>query len=132
MLYHGVSKQMAKGRDSESPGSTSSSGSGGSREESPSLSAAAKGAIQQTCSLLSSTTSTTRTVLHRVSEPRWWKNTLGSLHPLRSSTSDSGSLDKNDNFNRQGCHPFYDAIVSDCFSNKVTYILKFHLTSRPS
>ena len=121
MLYQGVSRQMAsvKGsRDSQSPGSTSS-GSTGSREDSPSLSAAAMGAIQQTRTLLMSTTNTTRTVLHRVSEPRWWKSTLGSLHPLRATTSDLSIQDTNDAFNKQGCHPFYEDNVSEIYSNKV-------------
>ncbi|XP_041364061.1 neuroblastoma-amplified sequence-like isoform X2 [Gigantopelta aegis] len=88
---------------------------GNSPESSPFT---AKAAIMQTRQILSSTTKTTRAMLSTVTDRGWWQ---GAIHAMKKPTQRSVSVeehdDKNCKFNRQGCHPFYDGIIDDCYSN---------------
>ncbi|XP_060709523.1 NBAS subunit of NRZ tethering complex isoform X1 [Hemiscyllium ocellatum] len=75
----------------------------------------------KTMEVLSSTSMTTKAVLHAVSDAQWWKKSLSYLRPLhdqgreatlRRETGVNGDLEK------QGCHPFYEILIDDPFIDK--------------
>ncbi|XP_046551537.1 LOW QUALITY PROTEIN: neuroblastoma-amplified sequence-like [Haliotis rubra] len=77
----------------------------------------AKAAIKQTQHILSSTSKTTKAMLSTVTDGSWWK---GAIHTLKQPTQRQTSMDYDDGnviFTRQGCHPFYESIIEDCYSN---------------
>ena len=80
----------------------------------------AKAAIKQTRQILSSTTKTTKAVLSTVIDPGWWQGALQAVkQPSQRPASAAEHDDKNRTFTRQGCHPFYEEIIEDCYSNIV-------------
>ena len=82
---------------------------------------AAKNALKQTREILTSTTKTTKAVLSSMSDGKWWRRTLNSLHPQRRMSFVQEWDDMNAAMEKQGCHPFYDGIVEKPYSNKVQW-----------
>ena len=84
-------------------------------------------AIKQTKQILTSTTKTTVAMLSSVSDGKWWRRTLASLHPARRSSFVSGPdwEDMNSSMEQQGCHPFYEEIIENAYSNKVNLLPVF-------
>ncbi|XP_064620288.1 NBAS subunit of NRZ tethering complex-like [Lineus longissimus] len=80
----------------------------------------ARGALEQTKEILTSTKQTTRHVLSTVSDKSWWKNTLKTLHPMRQQSE--MLIDERDDGNQameiQGCHPFYAGIMEGAYLDK--------------
>ncbi|KAI6056174.1 NBAS [Marmota monax] len=79
-----------------------------------------------TMKVLSNTTTTTRAVLQAVSDGQWWKKSLTYLRPLQGQEFGGayqiGTV-ANEDLEKQGCHPFYESVISDPFVNgaAVTY-----------
>lgn len=79
-----------------------------------------------TMKVLSNTTTTTRAVLHAVSDRQWWKKSLTYLRPLQGQENcgayQIGTI-ANEGLEKQGCHPFYESLMSDPFvtESQVTY-----------
>ncbi|XP_013359802.1 PREDICTED: neuroblastoma-amplified sequence isoform X2 [Chinchilla lanigera] len=69
-----------------------------------------------TMKVLSNTTTTTRAVLQAVSDGQWWKRSLTYLRPLQgqefSGFYQAGAV-ANEDLERQGCHPFYESVISN-------------------
>ncbi len=83
----------------------------------------ARGAITQTKEILASTNQATRKVLSQVSNSQWWKKTLHSLR--REDGADRlGDTDRNEKFEHQGCHPFFEEAIEDCYINVVSLLLQ--------
>ncbi len=80
----------------------------------------AMGAIQQTREILTSTTKTTRSVISSMSDGKWWKKTLKSIHPARQGGYVTEWDDMNSKMEKQGTHPFYESVVENCYSNRVS------------
>ncbi|XP_045405017.1 neuroblastoma-amplified sequence [Lemur catta] len=79
-----------------------------------------------TMKVLANTTTTTRAVLQAVSHGQWWKKSLTYLRPLQGQ--EFGGAYKigtiaNEDLERQGCHPFYESVISNPFvtESEVTY-----------
>ncbi|XP_030897016.1 neuroblastoma-amplified sequence [Leptonychotes weddellii] len=76
--------------------------------------------------VLSSTTTTTKAVLQAVSDGQWWKKSLTYLRPLHGQEFGGayqiGTI-ANEGLEKQGCHPFYESVLSDPFvtESAVTY-----------
>ncbi|XP_036080545.1 neuroblastoma-amplified sequence isoform X2 [Rousettus aegyptiacus] len=79
-----------------------------------------------TMKVLSNTTTTTKAVLQAVSDGQWWKKSLTYLRPLQRQEFDGayriGTM-ANEDLEKQGCHPFYESVISDPFvtESAVTY-----------
>ncbi|XP_032209159.1 neuroblastoma-amplified sequence isoform X2 [Mustela erminea] len=79
-----------------------------------------------TMKVLSSTTTTTKAVLQAVSDRQWWKKSLTYLRPLPGQefggAYQMGTI-ANEGLEKQGCHPFYESVLSDPFvtESTVTY-----------
>ncbi|XP_036191191.1 neuroblastoma-amplified sequence isoform X1 [Myotis myotis] len=79
-----------------------------------------------TMKVLSNTTTTTRAVLQAVSDGQWWRKSLTYLRPLQGQEFGdayrSGTI-ANEGLERQGCHPFYESVLSNPFvaESQVTY-----------
>ncbi|XP_060222000.1 NBAS subunit of NRZ tethering complex isoform X3 [Meriones unguiculatus] len=71
-----------------------------------------------TMKVLSNTTTTTKAVLQAVSDGQWWKKSLAYLRPLQGQKFGRayrmGTV-ANDDLERQGCHPFYESVISNPF-----------------
>ncbi|KAF0870718.1 NBAS protein, partial [Crocuta crocuta] len=71
--------------------------------------------------VLSSTTTTTKAVLQAVSDGQWWKKSLTYLRPLQGrefgGAYQTGTI-ANEGLEKQGCHPFYEAVLSDPFATE--------------
>ncbi|XP_029794135.1 neuroblastoma-amplified sequence isoform X3 [Suricata suricatta] len=71
-----------------------------------------------TMRVLSSTTTTTKAVLQAVSDGHWWKKSLTYLRPLQGpefgGACQTGTI-ANEGLEKQGCHPFYEPVLSDPF-----------------
>ncbi|XP_061097581.1 NBAS subunit of NRZ tethering complex [Conger conger] len=70
----------------------------------------------KTMAVISNTTTTTKAVLHAVSDSQWWKASLNYLRPLhgqgpgsalRGPSGGTGALEQ------QGCNPFYQALFDN-------------------
>uniref|UniRef100_A0A674I906 NBAS subunit of NRZ tethering complex n=1 Tax=Terrapene triunguis TaxID=2587831 RepID=A0A674I906_9SAUR len=70
----------------------------------------------KTMKVLSNTTTTTKAMLHAVSDGQWWKRSLTYLRPLhgqefgdvlKSSSGANAAVEK------QSCHPFYESLIVD-------------------
>uniref|UniRef100_A0A8C4LME2 NBAS subunit of NRZ tethering complex n=1 Tax=Equus asinus asinus TaxID=83772 RepID=A0A8C4LME2_EQUAS len=76
-----------------------------------------------TMKVLSNTTTTTKAVLQAVSDGQWWKKSLTYLRPLQGREFGGayrfGAV-ANEDLEKQGCHPFYESVISNPFS-EVTY-----------
>ncbi|XP_047378321.1 NBAS subunit of NRZ tethering complex [Sciurus carolinensis] len=76
--------------------------------------------------VLSNTTTTTKAVLQAVSDGQWWKKSLTYLRPLQGQEFGGayriGTV-ANEDLEKQGCHPFYESVISNPFVNgsAVTY-----------
>ena len=58
---------------------------------------------------------------HDFSQQKWWKKTLTSLNRERHySTTLEAQEDDNDDFERQGVHPFYESVIPDAYLNTVS------------
>uniref|UniRef100_A0A8C8Z0R0 NBAS subunit of NRZ tethering complex n=1 Tax=Prolemur simus TaxID=1328070 RepID=A0A8C8Z0R0_PROSS len=85
-----------------------------------------------TMKVLSNTTTTTRAVLQAVSDGQWWKKSLTYLRPLQgqefSGAYKIGTI-ANEDLERQGCHPFYESVISNPFvaESEVTYDTYQHI-----
>ncbi|KAK7115948.1 NBAS subunit of NRZ tethering complex-like [Littorina saxatilis] len=78
----------------------------------------ARAALEQTQAILSSTQRHTRAVLSSVTDTAWWKGAVKSLkRPLRQRGEDEkgGAGEGNPGFTKQGCHPFYEDVIGDCY-----------------
>ncbi|XP_062934225.1 NBAS subunit of NRZ tethering complex isoform X2 [Cynocephalus volans] len=79
-----------------------------------------------TMKVLSNTTTTTKAVLQAVSDGQWWKKSLTYLRPLHGQEIGGayriGTV-ANEDLEKQGCHPFYESVISNPFVTKseVTY-----------
>uniref|UniRef100_F6S8F4 NBAS subunit of NRZ tethering complex n=1 Tax=Monodelphis domestica TaxID=13616 RepID=F6S8F4_MONDO len=76
-----------------------------------------------TMKVLSNTTTTTKAVLHAVSDGQWWKKSLAYLRPLHGQ--DLGDVygrgvGANAGLHRQGCHPFYESLLANPFISEVS------------
>uniref|UniRef100_A0A452VGF7 NBAS subunit of NRZ tethering complex n=1 Tax=Ursus maritimus TaxID=29073 RepID=A0A452VGF7_URSMA len=82
-----------------------------------------------TMKVLSSTTTTTKAMLQAVSDGQWWKKSLAYLRPLHGQEFGGayqiGAI-ANEDLEKQGCHPFYESVLSDPFS-AVTYDPHLHV-----
>ncbi|XP_037669373.1 neuroblastoma-amplified sequence isoform X2 [Choloepus didactylus] len=79
-----------------------------------------------TMKVLSNTTATTKAVLQTVSDGQWWKTSLSYLRPLRGqgfSGAYQTGIVANEGLEKQGCHPFYESVISNPFitESEVTY-----------
>uniref|UniRef100_A0A3Q1NAM6 NBAS subunit of NRZ tethering complex n=1 Tax=Bos taurus TaxID=9913 RepID=A0A3Q1NAM6_BOVIN len=71
-----------------------------------------------TMKVLSNTTTTTKAVLQAVSDGQWWKKSLTYLRPLQGQ--EFGGVYQigtraNEGLEKQGCHPFYESVISNPF-----------------
>lgn len=89
-----------------------------------------KGALAQTKDILHSTNKATKSVLLHISDSRWWKKTLTGLRPARRDPQADEYDGLNSGFQRQSCHPFYEAVYDKCYTNKVEITLCIVLTTR--
>ena len=90
----------------------------------------ARAAFQQTQHILRSTKDTTKAVLSTVTDTSWWQ---GAIHKLKQPTKRQISLDyteRNKKMELQSCHPFYDGIIQNCYSNVVSFRLMFIICIR--
>uniref|UniRef100_A0A452VGC5 NBAS subunit of NRZ tethering complex n=1 Tax=Ursus maritimus TaxID=29073 RepID=A0A452VGC5_URSMA len=75
-----------------------------------------------TMKVLSSTTTTTKAMLQAVSDGQWWKKSLAYLRPLHGQEFGGayqiGAI-ANEDLEKQGCHPFYESVLSDPFVTEV-------------
>ncbi|XP_057624118.1 NBAS subunit of NRZ tethering complex isoform X2 [Chionomys nivalis] len=75
-----------------------------------------------TMKVLSNTTTTTKAVLQAVSDGQWWKKSLAYLRPLQGQefggAYQMGTV-ANDNLEQQGCHPFYESVITNPFVTEV-------------
>ncbi|KAH0516284.1 Neuroblastoma-amplified sequence [Microtus ochrogaster] len=75
-----------------------------------------------TMKVLSNTTTTTKAVLQSVSDGQWWKKSLAYLRPLQGQEFGGaygmGTV-ANDNLEQQGCHPFYESVITNPFVTEV-------------
>ncbi|KAK3595169.1 hypothetical protein CHS0354_002768 [Potamilus streckersoni] len=89
-----------------------------SRGSEPRLSSfSARAALQQTQQILSSTTRTTRAVLSTVTDAKFWHGTISQLNKPLTRQISHDRCDSNEKFMRQGCHPFYEGIIENCYSD---------------
>uniref|UniRef100_A0A452VGD1 NBAS subunit of NRZ tethering complex n=1 Tax=Ursus maritimus TaxID=29073 RepID=A0A452VGD1_URSMA len=85
-----------------------------------------------TMKVLSSTTTTTKAMLQAVSDGQWWKKSLAYLRPLHGQEFGGayqiGAI-ANEDLEKQGCHPFYESVLSDPFvtESAVTYDPHLHV-----
>ncbi|KAK7477823.1 hypothetical protein BaRGS_00030901 [Batillaria attramentaria] len=79
----------------------------------------ARAALQQTQEILSSTQRHTRAVLSSVTDTAWWRGAVKSLkQPAQKHVSSKGDTDDgNAGFTRHGCHPFYESIIEDAYTD---------------
>uniref|UniRef100_A0A674I681 NBAS subunit of NRZ tethering complex n=1 Tax=Terrapene triunguis TaxID=2587831 RepID=A0A674I681_9SAUR len=77
----------------------------------------------KTMKVLSNTTTTTKAMLHAVSDGQWWKRSLTYLRPLhgqefgdvlKSSSGANAAVEK------QSCHPFYESLIVDPYVAEVS------------
>ena len=54
-----------------------------------------------------------------MSDPRWWKKTLKSIRPQDDGQMDELDEGMNESLLKQGCHPFYAALIEGGFIDKV-------------
>ncbi|CAH6786831.1 Nbas [Phodopus roborovskii] len=75
-----------------------------------------------TMKVLSNTTTTTKAMLQAVSDGQWWKKSLAYLRPLQGQefgrAYQMGDV-ANDNLEQQGCHPFYESVITNPFVTEV-------------
>ncbi|XP_054425468.1 NBAS subunit of NRZ tethering complex [Pteronotus mesoamericanus] len=79
-----------------------------------------------TMKVLSDTTTTTKAVLQAVSDGQWWKRSLTYLRPLQGQEfGDAHQIGAraNEGLEKQGCHPFYESVLSSPFvtESEMTY-----------
>ncbi|XP_059211796.1 NBAS subunit of NRZ tethering complex [Centropristis striata] len=70
----------------------------------------------KTMEVLTTTGLTTKAVLTKVSDHRWWKESLNKLRPLQGHGAGASSQEgacENSNLQRQGCSPFYQELIDD-------------------
>ncbi|XP_036891385.1 neuroblastoma-amplified sequence [Sturnira hondurensis] len=85
-----------------------------------------------TMKVLSDTTATTKAALQAVSDGQWWKRSLTYLRPLQGQEfGDAHRIGTiaNEGLEKQGCHPFYESIISNPFVTEaeVTYSAYHHV-----
>uniref|UniRef100_A0A452VG26 NBAS subunit of NRZ tethering complex n=1 Tax=Ursus maritimus TaxID=29073 RepID=A0A452VG26_URSMA len=84
-----------------------------------------------TMKVLSSTTTTTKAMLQAVSDGQWWKKSLAYLRPLHVKFGGAYQIGAiaNEDLEKQGCHPFYESVLSDPFvtESAVTYDPHLHV-----
>nr|XP_048701495.1 NBAS subunit of NRZ tethering complex isoform X1 [Caretta caretta] len=90
----------------------------------------------KTMEVLSNTTTTTKAMLHAVSDGQWWKRSLTYLRPLhgqefgdvlKSSSGANAAVEK------QSCHPFYESlIVAPCVAESEVAYAGFQHSSSES
>ncbi|NWX90393.1 NBAS protein, partial [Nothoprocta pentlandii] len=80
----------------------------------------------RTMKVLSDTTTTTKAVLHAVSDGQWWRRSLTYLRPLHGQ--EFGDVLKkgpgeNATVEKQGCHPFYESLIAEPYvaESEVSY-----------
>ena len=84
----------------------------------------ARAALQQTQAILSSTQRHTRAVLSSVTDTAWWKRAVESLkHPMRLEEMGRQDAEASSGFIKQGCHPFYEDVMEDCYLDVVSDLL---------
>ncbi|KAM9062350.1 NBAS subunit of NRZ tethering complex [Sarcophilus harrisii] len=81
--------------------------------------------------VLSNTGTTTRAVLHAVSDAQWWKKSLAYLRPLHGQDFCDvygRGAGANAGLEKQGCHPFYESLLANPFVSEaeVTYTTYQH------
>jgi len=81
----------------------------------------AKAALKQTRNILASTGQTTRAVLSTVTDSRWWQGTVTKLTNQIERQQSHDMTNRNCGMEKQGCHPFYDGFIENCYSNIVRY-----------
>nr|XP_045004804.1 neuroblastoma-amplified sequence isoform X1 [Jaculus jaculus] len=81
-----------------------------------------------TMKVLSNTTTTTKAVLQAISNGQWWKKSLAYLRPLQGpefgGTYPMGT-GANEDIEKQGCHPFYESVISNPFVTEQVPIESF-------
>uniref|UniRef100_A0A452IMD0 Uncharacterized protein n=1 Tax=Gopherus agassizii TaxID=38772 RepID=A0A452IMD0_9SAUR len=78
----------------------------------------------KTMKVLSNTTTTTKAMLHAVSDGQWWKRSLTYLRPLHGQEFEDvlkSSSGTNAAVEKQSCHPFYESLIADSYVAEVTY-----------
>ncbi|XP_027711429.1 neuroblastoma-amplified sequence isoform X1 [Vombatus ursinus] len=87
-----------------------------------------------TMKVFSNTSTTTKAMLHAVSDGQWWKKSLAYLRPLHGQDfcdvygRGAGS---NAGLERQGCHPFYESLLANPFvsESEATYTAYQHVAT---
>uniref|UniRef100_G3PAX7 NBAS subunit of NRZ tethering complex n=1 Tax=Gasterosteus aculeatus aculeatus TaxID=481459 RepID=G3PAX7_GASAC len=72
----------------------------------------------KTMKVLTTTGLTTKAVLTKVGDHRWWKDSLNCLRPLHGHGTGATSQEwacENSNLQRQGCSPFYQELIDDAY-----------------
>ncbi|XP_050807603.1 NBAS subunit of NRZ tethering complex [Gopherus flavomarginatus] len=72
----------------------------------------------KTMKVLSNTTTTTKAMLHAVSDGQWWKRSLTYLRPLHGQEFEDvlkSSSGTNAAAEKQSCHPFYESLIADSY-----------------
>uniref|UniRef100_A0A452IME2 Uncharacterized protein n=1 Tax=Gopherus agassizii TaxID=38772 RepID=A0A452IME2_9SAUR len=72
----------------------------------------------KTMKVLSNTTTTTKAMLHAVSDGQWWKRSLTYLRPLHGQEFEDvlkSSSGTNAAVEKQSCHPFYESLIADSY-----------------
>ncbi|XP_060067245.1 NBAS subunit of NRZ tethering complex-like [Ylistrum balloti] len=78
----------------------------------------ARAALSQTKHILTSTTKSTKALLSTMTDKTWWHGTMNFLTKTSkqsTSMSDQSHQDRNQNFQRQGCHPFYHDAIENAY-----------------
>ncbi|XP_069137324.1 NBAS subunit of NRZ tethering complex-like [Argopecten irradians] len=78
----------------------------------------ARAALTQTKNILTSTTKSTKALLSTMADKNWWHGTMNYLtksSKQSTSMSDRSHQDENQNFERQGCHPFYSDAIQNAY-----------------
>ncbi|XP_074847388.1 NBAS subunit of NRZ tethering complex isoform X2 [Carettochelys insculpta] len=88
----------------------------------------------KTMEVLSNTTTTTKAMLHAVSDGQWWKRSLTYLRPLQGQEFGDvlkSSSEANAALEKQGCHSFYESLFVDPYvaESEGTYAAYHHNSS---
>ncbi|XP_051880260.1 NBAS subunit of NRZ tethering complex isoform X2 [Pristis pectinata] len=131
ILYQAVNYQIQPSENTESMNSTGHDQQSETKASTNSSTDLLQRTTAKTMEVLSNTSMTTKAVLHAVSDTQWWKKSLSYLRPLHDVSqktllqSENGL---NGDFEKQGCHPFYDVLIDDPFidKNEVNYACYQH------
>ncbi|XP_069742445.1 NBAS subunit of NRZ tethering complex isoform X2 [Narcine bancroftii] len=121
ILYQAVNYQIHPSESNESVNSPGHDQQSETKASTNSSSDLLQRTTAKTMEVLSSTSMTTKAVLHAVSDAQWWKKSLSYLRPLHDvsqKTTFQNEIGLNQDLEKQGSHPFYDVLFDDAFIAK--------------